>query len=77
VQGRDNPELRDRWRPLFQVILVDGDRLFFRAYTVTGELYDAFELTKQPDAPNAFTALVPSTPERTHEATIEYERPGE
>jgi len=56
---------------------VHGDRLFFRAYTVTGELYDAFELTKQPDAPNAFTALVPSTPERTHEATIEYERPGE
>jgi hypothetical protein len=62
---------------LFQVIRVDGDRIQFRAYTVTGELYDAFELTKQSDAPNAFTALVPSTPERTHETTIEYERPRE
>jgi hypothetical protein len=61
---------------LFQVIRVDGDRLLFRAYTVTGELYDAFELTKRPGVPNGFTALVPSTPERSHENTIEYERPG-
>jgi len=60
---------------LFQVVRVNGDRLRFRAYTVTGELYDAFELRKQPGAPNVFTSMEGLDPERTHETTIPYERP--
>ncbi len=31
---------------LFQVIDIQGDRLIYNSYTVTGELYDHFELTK-------------------------------
>ena len=31
---------------LFQVISIDDDTLSFRAYTVTGKLFDAFELKK-------------------------------
>ena len=62
---------------LFQVIRVDGDTLRFRAYTVTGELYDAFELVKEaPDAPSRFTALMDAgAAMRTHDNTIPYERP--
>ena len=62
---------------LFQVIRVDGDTLRFRAYTVTGELYDAFELVKEAsDAPSRFTALMDSgAVARTHDNTIPYERP--
>jgi len=62
---------------LFQVIRVDGDTLRFRAYTVTGELYDAFELVNQGnDEPSAFSSLMePGADVRTHENTIPYERP--
>jgi hypothetical protein len=63
---------------LFQVIRVDGDTLRFHAYTVTGELYDAFDLVKRPgDAPNRFIARVDGEPERTHENTMSYTRPSE
>jgi hypothetical protein len=62
---------------LFQVIRVEGDTLRFHAYTVTGALYDAFELVKRADdAPAAFTALMDADADRrTHENTIPYERP--
>jgi 3',5'-cyclic AMP phosphodiesterase CpdA len=33
---------------LFQVISIDGNRLRYQARTATGELYDAFDLEKQP-----------------------------
>ncbi len=64
---------------LFQVLRIDGDTLRFKAYTVTGELYDAFDLVKgQGNAPNAFIERVPrDTPERTHENTIPYARFGD
>jgi len=32
---------------LFQVIKVDQEKLSFKAYTVTGQLFDTFELTKK------------------------------
>jgi hypothetical protein len=62
---------------LFQVIRIDGDTLRFRAYTVTGQLYDAFELVKDdPDGPSTFTALMDAgATVRTHDNTISYERP--
>lgn len=62
---------------LFQVIRVESDTLRFRAYTVTGELYDAFDLVKRPGgAANAFISrLEASAPERTYENTVPYARP--
>lgn len=49
-----NPDLRGsmqcvaRDTQLYQVITVDGDRLRYRAFTVTGRLLDAFDLRKNP-----------------------------
>ena len=37
---------------LYQIIEVDGDELVYRAYTATGELYDAFNLTKGENGVN-------------------------
>jgi hypothetical protein len=64
---------------LFQVIHVDGDTLRFHAYTVTGELYDAFELVKRgAEQPSAFTPLMDAdAAKRTHENTVPYTRPSE
>lgn len=45
---------------LYQLIHVDGRRLRFEAYTVTGELYDAFELTKRRNGRNRFRDRAPS-----------------
>ena len=61
---------------LFQVIRVEGDTLHFTAYTVTGDVYDAFNLIKGPEGgPNEFVALVDSdVPERTHDNTVPYAR---
>ena len=58
---------------LFQIIHIDGDTLSYQAYTTTGQLYDAFDLVKQPGGPNRLVPRLPSsTPERTHENTTPY-----
>ncbi len=50
---------------LYQLIRVDGNRLKFEAYMVTGELYDAFELMKKPNGKTIFKEKAPeSVPER-------------
>jgi 3',5'-cyclic AMP phosphodiesterase CpdA len=49
---------------LYQVIHVSGDRLEFRSYTVTDELYDAFALVKRPNGANDLIDMAPATPER-------------
>jgi hypothetical protein len=50
---------------LYQVITVDGKRLRYEARTVTGELYDAFELEKRRDKGNKLTERIPKDqPER-------------
>ena len=50
---------------LYQIITVDGDKLNFEAYTTIGELYDAFELIKQPNGhPNKVINRIPLTPEQ-------------
>jgi acid phosphatase type 7 len=38
----------DSGAQLFQIISIDGDRLRFESWTVTGELHDSFTLTKAP-----------------------------
>ncbi len=55
---------------LYQTIEVDGDTLRYEARTATSELYDAFDLIKQRDAPNMLVDRIPDTPARTHRNTI-------
>jgi len=52
---------------LFQIITIEGDKLQYGAYTATGELYDAFELIKQPNGPNKLVNKIPDFPERLME----------
>lgn len=49
---------------LYQIIHINGDKLSFEAYMANGELYDAFTLTKQVNAPNLLQEQIPETPER-------------
>ncbi|MEM7374443.1 MAG: metallophosphoesterase [Bacteroidota bacterium] len=44
---------------LYQVIQLNGDSLTFKAYTTTGELYDAFALIKRGDDSNRFIDQTP------------------
>lgn len=80
VSGPKMYELTDkRWMDraaentqLFQVITVDRDRLLYKSITVTGEVYDTFELQKQPGKPNLFTELKPDLPaERNFRNTLQ------
>lgn len=53
----DYEALRDRVgnnKQLFQVISVDGDKLTYKSYTATGELFDAFDLIKNENGVNSF-----------------------
>ncbi|MGV3642238.1 MAG: fibronectin type III domain-containing protein [Adhaeribacter sp.] len=45
---------------LYQVIEVDAGKLVFKAYTVTGELYDGFELWKTPSGTSLLHELLPA-----------------
>ncbi len=50
---------------LFQVISVSRDILHYRAVTVTGELYDAFDIVKESDGKKLFVEKIPGdSPER-------------
>jgi hypothetical protein len=68
----------DRWMDrraentqLYQIISVEDDTLRFTASTVTGQLYDAFDLVKQKGAPNRLINRVPEgVRERTHRNTL-------
>ncbi|QMU27627.1 purple acid phosphatase family protein [Adhaeribacter radiodurans] len=42
---------------LYQVITVESDRLLYQSITVTGEVYDTFELRKQAGKPNKIVEL--------------------
>ena len=60
---------------LVQVIDVNGDTLSYKAYTATGELYDAFDIIKSGEGkPNKFVERKDEAiPARRHENTIPYE----
>jgi hypothetical protein len=49
---------------LYQVIKIDGMKLRFESRTATGELYDAFELTKEIGVPNTLLEIAPEVQER-------------
>ena len=72
------PAKRDRAAEntqLFQRIRVDGDTLSFESFTVTGALYDAFELVKDPaGGPNRFVERQrDAIPARRFTGTIPYD----
>ena len=48
---------------LYQVISVDGDTLSYESYTANGQLYDAFDLHKQPGGKSKLENKIPATPE--------------
>lgn len=48
---------------LFQVIDFTADTLAYRSFTVTGELYDAFDLVRNEDGAVRVTDKAPDTPE--------------
>jgi predicted phosphodiesterase len=55
---------------LFQVISLIKNTLHFEALTVTGELYDSFDLIKQEGASNLLVEKIsPEVPERTFQTT--------
>ncbi|EON78468.1 hypothetical protein ADIS_1079 [Lunatimonas lonarensis] len=47
----------------YQVIHIVGDKLEYEAYTIHGELYDAFDLHKAADGRNKLVNRIPTTPE--------------
>ncbi|WP_128545127.1 purple acid phosphatase family protein [Larkinella soli] len=50
---------------LYQIISIDGNRLSYQSFTVTGERYDAFELTKDGRGRNVLADTSPAlAPER-------------
>ena len=49
---------------LYQVIHIDGMKLRYESRTATGELYDAFELTKEIGLPNTLLEIPPEVQER-------------
>ncbi|MCX6218795.1 metallophosphoesterase family protein [Spirosoma sp.] len=50
---------------LYQTISIDGDRLSYQSYTVTGEKYDSFELIKNAKGQNTLADQAPAlAPER-------------
>lgn len=56
---------------LYQIISVDGNTLRYQAKTVTGELYDVFDLIKQEGKTNTLIERMPEgTPERNYDNTL-------
>jgi 3',5'-cyclic AMP phosphodiesterase CpdA len=54
---------------LYQVLSVDNNTLRYEARTVTGELYDAFDLVKRSKGLNRLVERIPASPERLRPAT--------
>ena len=62
----DDPwmERRARNTQLFQIITIEDATMSYKAYTASGELYDAFDLVKSKDGPNILVNQIPDSKER-------------
>lgn len=62
----DDPwmERRARNTQLFQIITIKDSKLSYKAYTATGELYDAFDLVKSKSNRNRLINHIPDSEER-------------
>ena len=57
-------------KQLFQILSVDGDKLEYSAYTVTGKIYDQFVLQKQTGQVNKLIELQPNqSPSQTGDSS--------
>lgn len=61
--------------PFFQVIRIEGNILVYKAFMANGELYDAFEMTKDSDGSKRLRDWAPDLEEeRLFDNTLEYNR---
>ena len=59
----------------FQVIDIDDNKMRYKAYTTTGELYDAAVIEKDfKTGTKTIRQMIPETEERTFENTVEYSK---
>jgi len=66
---------RAEFSQLYQIVRVSQQKIRFEAYLSTGDLYDAFEISKNPDGTNRVVAKRVKSPERI-EKTPAKERRG-
>ncbi|MBN1851461.1 MAG: metallophosphoesterase family protein [Pirellulales bacterium] len=74
VSGAKMYEANETWNvsrvgtgiQLYQVIHIDGNRLEYESRRATGELYDAFTLTKNEDGHTQIMERIPDRPEIRH-----------
>ncbi|MBD2699189.1 metallophosphoesterase family protein [Spirosoma sp. BT702] len=59
---------------LYQIISIDGDKLSYQSYTVTGEKYDSFELTKNGKGQNTLVDQSPALAPERLELPAEYQK---
>jgi hypothetical protein len=65
LKSRDRMDRLGENMQLFQVISVSRNILYYRAMTVTGELYDAFNILKEENGKKLFFERIPpDMPER-------------
>ncbi|WP_273209071.1 purple acid phosphatase family protein [Runella zeae] len=57
---------------LYQIVSVDGAKLSYQSYTVTGELYDAFQLVKNPKGKNTLVDQSPTLKPELLELPAQY-----
>ncbi len=59
---------------LYQTVSIDGDRLTYQAYTVTGEKYDSFVLTKNAKGQNTLVDQAPALAPERLDLPAEYQK---
>ncbi|GAB3961555.1 metallophosphoesterase family protein [Spirosoma harenae] len=59
---------------LYQIISINGDQLSYQSYTVTGEKYDSFELTKNSKGQNTLVDKSPALAPERLDLPVEYQK---
>lgn len=59
---------------LYQTVEIDGQTLAYQSYTVTGQLYDSFRLTKNASGKNTLTDLAPKLMPELLDLPPDYQR---
>jgi 3',5'-cyclic AMP phosphodiesterase CpdA len=59
---------------LYQIVSIDGGKLAYQSFTVTGELYDSFELAKNAKGKNQLTDRSPTLKPERLDLPTEYQK---
>lgn len=59
---------------LYQTVTIDGDKLTYQSYTVTGEKYDSFELLKASNGQNTLNDQAPVLSIEKLELPVDYQK---